>query len=249
MRLRCRRATGLRCACLFHPLSFESLNRTTHAGQSQLLPRIGSPTPSHPPFHVHPSPCRCPPFRWEMTTLTTRQTHLLANRLLDRITDHPGSQKFPSWRTGTMTWMVTSLYPDQAWDSSDDEDGLDFADREDKTITACPFFPFLLEANRPRIPPWLISLYVPGASALAMLSPSPPAQRERRRLRKSHVHSTTTLTDKRSGAGDKSRSEQYQRDGSKGDSPSFHITNDCSQYLTVIRRTPAGARVFGDTIA
>jgi hypothetical protein len=139
-----------------------------------------------------------------------------------------------------MTWMVTSLYPDQAWDSSDDEDGLDFADREDKTITACPFFPFLLEANRPRIPPWLISLYVPGASALAMLSPSPPAQRERRRLRKSHVHSTTTLTDKRSGAGDKSRSEQYQRDGSKGDSPSFHITNDCSQYLTVIRRTPAG---------
>ena len=173
-----------------------------------------------------------------MTTLRTRQTRLLANRLLDRTTDHPGSQKYPSRRTGMMTWMLTSSYPRKRT-----KPGIRPTTRMDSTLLTkrtrpsprvlvealsassllslpyhpfrthwnpserpsrapppCPFFPFLPDANRPHIPLWLISLYVPGAR---LPSPCyPPVHQHNESAdayEKSRVRLTTTFSSSSTG--------------------------------------------------
>jgi hypothetical protein len=111
------------------PPTPQSLNPMTSAGHCQ-LPKTGVPTlvpcppflnstasyppcdyksgpnPAPPPLQDMPSPIQ----KTGMTTLKTR-IRLLANLTLDRTSDRPSSQTFPNRRTGTTTWMQTSLCP------------------------------------------------------------------------------------------------------------------------------------------
>jgi hypothetical protein len=73
-----------------------------------------------------------------MTTLKTRPIRPLANLSLDRITNRIQAPRYT--RTGELGrrpgWEQVHITAkkDHAWDSSDDDDGIDFADQEDKTV-------------------------------------------------------------------------------------------------------------------